>query len=489
MKGSSEMRNFSELKCSSVFNNFKKISEIPRGSGNEKEISDYLVDFAKSLKLEVVQDKALNVIIKKPASIGYENAPTVIIQGHMDMVCEKNGDTVHDFKKDPIELIVKEDYLYANGTTLGADNGIAVAYAMSLLEDNTLQHPTLEILLTTDEESGMTGAMAVLKENIKGKILINIDNEDEGYLLVSCAGGIRTKSSIKFKKEELGSKSLFSINIKGLKGGHSGCDINKWRGNSNKIIGRVLKDLLKTTEFNLVSLNGGSKNNAIPREAKAIIAIDERVKGEFNNLIGKWNEIIRKELASQDSDVRITSQGVINNNYYVMGKNDTKSIINLLYLYPNGVNTMSTVIEGLTESSTNLGVVTTLEEEVEFDSAVRSSITTLKDEIVERIKTITETFGGNFEANAGYPAWEYKEESEIREICKDVYKRLTGEEMKVCAIHAGVECGLFQERLGDIDMISFGPNMHDVHTPDEHLSISSTDNVWEYLLEVLKSIK
>jgi len=483
------MRNFSELKCSSVFNNFKKISEIPRGSGNEKEISDYLVDFAKSLKLEVVQDKALNVIIKKPASIGYENAPTVIIQGHMDMVCEKNGDTVHDFKKDPIELIVKEDYLYANGTTLGADNGIAVAYAMSLLEDNTLQHPTLEILLTTDEESGMTGAMAVLKENIKGKILINIDNEDEGYLLVSCAGGIRTKSSIKFKKEELGSKSLFSINIKGLKGGHSGCDINKWRGNSNKIIGRVLKDLLKTTEFNLVSLNGGSKNNAIPREAKAIIAIDERVKGEFNNLIGKWNEIIRKELASQDSDVRITSQGVINNNYYVMGKNDTKSIINLLYLYPNGVNTMSTVIEGLTESSTNLGVVTTLEEEVEFDSAVRSSITTLKDEIVERIKTITETFGGNFEANAGYPAWEYKEESEIREICKDVYKRLTGEEMKVCAIHAGVECGLFQERLGDIDMISFGPNMHDVHTPDEHLSISSTDNVWEYLLEVLKSIK
>lgn len=489
MKGSSEMRNFSELKCASVFNNFKKISDIPRGSGNEKEISDYLVGFAKSLKLEVIQDKALNVIIKKPASVGYEDAPTVIIQGHMDMVCEKNGDTVHDFKKDPIELIVKEDYLYANGTTLGADNGIAVAYAMALLEDNTLQHPALEILLTTDEESGMTGAMAISKENIKGKILINIDNEDEGYLLVSCAGGIRTKSSIKFKKEELGAKSLFSINIKGLKGGHSGCDINKWRGNSNKIIGRVLKDLLKTIEFNLVSLNGGSKNNAIPREAEAIIAIDERVKGEFNNLIVKWNEIIRKELASQDSDVRITSQGVINNNYYVMGKNDTKSIINLLYLYPNGVNTMSTVIEGLTESSTNLGVVTTLEEEVEFDSAVRSSITTLKDEIVERIKTITETFGGNFEANAGYPAWEYKEESEIREICKDVYKRLTGEEMKVCAIHAGVECGLFQERLGDIDMISFGPNMHDVHTPDEHLSISSTNNVWEYLLEVLKSIK
>ena len=272
MKGSSEMKNLKNIRCSSVFKHFQDISRIPRGSGNEKAISDYLVGFAKDLKLEVIQDKALNIIIKKPASIGYESASTVIIQGHMDMVCEKNGDKVHDFKKDPIELIVKGDYLYANGTTLGADNGIAVAYAMALLEDNTLEHPALEILLTTDEETGMTGAMAVEKENVKGTILINIDNEEEGYLLVSCAGGIRTRSSIKFEREEIVAKSLFSINIKGLKGGHSGCDINKWRGNSNKIMGRVLKDLLNNIEFNLVSINGGSKNNAIPREAEAIIA-------------------------------------------------------------------------------------------------------------------------------------------------------------------------------------------------------------------------
>ena len=483
------MKNINNIKCSSVFKHFQEISKIPRGSGNEQEISDYLVGFAKTLKLEVIQDKALNVIIKKPASIGYENAPTVIIQGHMDMVCEKNGDKVHDFKKDPIELIVKEDYLYANGTTLGADNGIAVAYAMALLEDNTLQHPALEILLTTDEETGMTGAMAVVKEDIKGTILINIDNEEEGYLLVSCAGGIRTRSSIKFEREEIVEKSLFSINIKGLKGGHSGCDINKWRGNSNKIMGRVLKDLLNNIEFNLVSINGGTKNNAIPREAESIIAIDESLKEEFNVLMQKWDGVIRKELASQDSGVKITTEEAVNHDCSFIKEEDAERIINLLYLYPNGVNTMSTVIEDLTESSTSLGIVATLEDEVEFDSAVRSSITTLKEEIVERIKSVTEAFGGDFETNAGYPAWEYKEDSKIREICKEVYKNLTGEEIKVCAIHAGVECGLFQERLGDIDMISFGPNMYDIHTPNEHLSISSSDNVWEYLLEVLKNIK
>ena len=483
------MKNFNNIKCKSVLKHFQEISKVPRGSGNEKGISDYLVDFAKSLNLEVIQDKALNVIIKKPASIGYENSPTVIIQGHMDMVCEKNGDKVHDFIKDPIELIVKDDYIYANGTTLGADDGIAVAYAMALLEDTTLEHPALEVLITTDEESGMTGAMAVSKENINGKILINIDNEEEGYLLVSCAGGIRTRSTIKFGREELGNKSLYSISVKGLKGGHSGCDINKWRGNSNKIMGRVLKDLLINIDFNLVSINGGSKNNAIPREAEAIIAIDENNKGELITIIQRMDGIIRKELASQDSGVSLTVEEVTSDESFAIKSNDAIRIINLLYLYPNGVNTMSTIIDGLTESSTNLGIVATLEDEVEFDSSVRSSISTLKDEIVERIKSVTEVLGGDFEANAGYPAWEYKEDSKIRDICKDVYKKLTGEEIKVCAIHAGVECGLFQESLGDIDMISFGPDMYDIHTPNEHLSISSTDRVWEYLLEVLKNIK
>ncbi|MCI7444111.1 MAG: aminoacyl-histidine dipeptidase [Clostridium sp.] len=483
------MKNLENLKISKVLNHFEEISKIPRGSGNEKEISNYLVNFAKKLGLEVIQDEALNVIIKKSASKGYENAPTVIIQGHLDMVCEKNKDTIHDFLKDPIELIVKEDYIYANGTTLGADDGIAVAYAMALLEDKTIEHPPLEILLTTDEETGMTGAMAVSKENLNGKILINIDTEEEGYLLVSCAGGIRTKSSIKIERENINKEKLYTISVRGLKGGHSGTEINKERGNSNKLIGRFLMDCYKNIELSLVSIEGGSKNNAIPREADAIISVNEQDKDKLFSLTEKWNEIFKKELEGKDEGVKLS---ISENNEDIkikFTKETTEKTIKLLYLYPSGVNTMSKNIENLTESSTNLGIVKTTEEYVEFDSAVRSSIMTLRDDIVRKIKEITELIGGDFESNAGYPAWEYKKESKIRDICQKVYKDMTGKEPIVYAIHAGVECGLFEERLGDLDMISFGPDIKDAHTPNENLSISSTENVWYYLLEVLKNIK
>ena len=482
------MENLQNIKPKSVFKNFYNISQIPRGSGNEKAISDYLYNFAKNLNLEVIQDEALNIIIKKKATKGYENAPTVIIQGHMDMVCEKNQGTEHDFTKDPIKLVVKGDELYADGTTLGADNGIAVAYGMALLEDDTIEHPALEILLTTDEETGMSGAMALKKEHLNGTILLNIDTEEEGYLLVSCAGGIRTRSGMKIEKEANSKDKTFALRVRGLKGGHSGCDIHLGRGNSNKIIGRVLKDLANTIDLNLVEINGGSKNNAIPREADALIAITSSNEGQLKDNVSKWNGIIKNELSQSDPNVTIEIEEV-NNNANVFTKESTKKVIELLYLYPNGVNTMSTTIDNLTESSTNLGIVRTLDNEVEYDSAVRSSITTLKDEIVNRIKSITEVLGGEFEANAGYPGWEYNPNSKIREICKDVYKRVTGEEATIYAIHAGVEWGLFQEKLGDIDMISFGPNIRDAHTPNEHVSISSTERVWDYLLEVLKEIK
>ena len=483
------MENFKNLKSYRVFEHFKNISEIPRGSGNEKGISDYLVSFAKNLGLEVIQDKALNVIIKKPASKGYESAPTVIIQGHLDMVCEKNKDTIHDFLKDPIELVVKGDKIYANGTTLGADDGIAVAYAMALLEDNTIEHPALEILMTTDEETGMTGAMALSKEDISGKILINIDTEEEGYLLVSCAGGIRTKSSVKLEKEEIKNEKLYTISIRGLKGGHSGTEINKWRGNSNKLLGRVLMDIYNSMEVSLISVDGGSKNNAIPREADGIIAIKKEDKETLVNLIEKWNSIFKKELETQDKDVKVTLNEVNDSINSKFTKATTERVIKLLYLYPNGVNTMSVNIEDLTESSTNLGIVKTNEDSVEFDSAVRSSVPTLVDEIVTRIKEVTELLGGEFESSAGYPAWQYKKESKIRDICQRVYKEMTGKEAVVYAIHAGVECGLFEEKLGELDMISFGPDIRDAHTPQENLSIQSTENVWNYLLEVLKNIK
>lgn len=483
------MKILQNLEPKAVFQYFEEISNIPRGSGNEKGISDYLLNFGKELGLESIQDEALNVIIKKPGTSGYENAPTVIIQGHMDMVCEKNNGVEHDFEKDPLKLRIVDDYIYATDTTLGADNGIAVAYAMAILASNDIPHPPIEVLLTTDEETGMSGAMAIKKENLQGKILINLDNEEEGYLLVSCAGGVRSTATLKVDEQEIGSKKLIKINISGLKGGHSGMDIIKERGNSNKILGRVLKGLLREVKFNLVSLNGGSKNNAIPREAEAIIAVNPNDENTAIEVINNWNNIIENELRAQDPGLKIEASITDIKTCKEFTDESTKKVVDLLYIYPNGINSKSTEIEGLVESSTNLGVLTTKDGVVEFDSAIRSSIPSLKEEIVLRSKTIVELLGGKFETTSDYPGWEYDPNSKVRDICQKVHKDMYGKEAKIVAIHAGVECGLFNEKLGNLDMISFGPNLYDVHTPDEHMSISSVKNCYEYLLGILKEIR
>ena len=472
-----------------VFKYFEEISNIPRGSGNEKEMSDYLVSFAKKHGLEVIQDEVLNIVIKKPASKGYENAPGVILQGHMDMVCEKNKDTVHDFTKDPIELKIDGDNIYANGTTLGGDDGIAVAYCMAILADDTIEHPSLEVLLTTDEETGMTGAENISPEHIDGKILLNIDSEEEGELLVSCAGGIRTRAIMPITWEDkCDCQEALEIKIKGLKGGHSGSDITKGRANSNKIMARLLKGISDKYDIRLAYIEGGAKDNAIPRESEAIITAKKEYINNIKNEIVKLEEIFKHEFKIQDPDLTIE---VIDHEgtKKTFDKESTKKVITLLYLYPNGINTMSKAIHGLPESSTNIGVVETDGDKVRIASAVRSSVPSLNDEIVLRSKTLTETLGGELITEAPYPAWEYKEESKIREICKDVYKKMYGEDPKVVAIHAGVECGLFEERIGNLDMISFGPNIYDAHTPQEHMSIKSVKNVWEYLVNVLKEIK
>ena len=484
------MKNLEKITEERIFYHFKEISKIPRGSGNEKEISDYLISFGKKLGLECIQDEALNVIIKKPASKGYENAPIVIIQGHMDMVCEKNGDKIHDFTKDPIQLVVDGDYIYADKTTLGGDDGIAVAYAMAILEDNTLEHPPLEVVITSDEEAGMSGALAIQPDFINGKIVLNVDSEEEGKLLVSCAGGIRTKSTlpIEWINKKSGTKE-YKLEIKGLKGGHSGTDIHLEKGNSNKLMGRLLKEITKELDFNLVSINGGSKNNAIPREATAIVSINSSDEKKLIELKTKVCEDLKKEFSKKDSNLRVYLSDAESNVEKVFSDDTTAKVINLSYLYPNGVNTMSADIEGLTESSTNLGVVTTNENDVEYDSAVRSSVFSLREEIVERNKCVTEILGGTFTTNAGYPAWPYRADSKIRDICKEVYSKMYGKEVEIVAIHAGVECGILEEKLGDLDMISFGPDIIDIHTPNEHMSISSTRRCFEYLLEVLKEIK
>ena len=484
------MKNLENITEERIFYHFEEINKIPRGSGNEKQISDYLLGFGRNLGLECIQDGALNVIIKKPASKGYEKAPVVIIQGHMDMVCEKNSDKEHDFTKDPIKLILKGDYIYADKTTLGGDDGIALAYAMAILEDNTIEHPAIEVLITSDEEAGMSGAMAIQPHYINGKIVLNIDSEEEGKLLVSCAGGIRTKSTLPIEWIDKKKKTKeYALVIKGLKGGHSGTDINLGRGNSNKLMGRLLKEITNKIKFNLVSLDGGSKNNAIPREATAVVSINATDEKKLIDAKTKVCEDLKKEFSKKDSDLRIYLLEYEKKVEKVFSDDTTAKVINLLYMYPNGVNTVSSEIEGLTESSTNLGVVVTNENDVEYDSSVRSSVFSLREEIVERNKCITEILGGTFTTNAGYPAWPYKTDSKIRNICKDVYFKMYEKEPEVVAIHAGVECGILKEKLGDLDMISFGPDIIDIHTPNEHMSISSAHRCFEYLLEVLKEIK
>ncbi|MDU6036993.1 aminoacyl-histidine dipeptidase [Clostridium butyricum] len=485
------MKKIENVKFDRIFYHFEQISKIPRGSGNEKAISDYLLDFGKSLGLECIQDAALNIIIKKPASIGYENAPAVIIQGHMDMVCEKNSDKEHDFEKDPINLVVKGDYIYADRTTLGADDGIAVAYAMTLLEDNTIEHPAIEVLLTTDEEAGMSGAMALQPHYINGKIVLNLDSEEEGKLLVSCAGGIRTKSILPIEWIDKKNDTIaYNLVIRGLKGGHSGMEIHLGRGNSNKLMGRLLKNIDKELDFNIVSLNGGSKNNAIPRESSSIITISQKDERKLLDIKRRVCEELKNEFSKKDPNLRVHLLEVEESVDRVFSDDSTKKAVNLLYMYPNGVNTVSSDIQGLTESSTNLGVVTTLENSIEYDSTARSSVSSLKDEIVTRSKCITEILGGKLVTESSYPEWPYKTDSKIREVCKDVYERMYEKTPEIVAIHAGVECGLFKEKLGnDVDMISFGPDIIDIHTPNEHISISSVERCYEYLLEVLKEIK
>ncbi|MGH4139550.1 aminoacyl-histidine dipeptidase [Clostridium sp.] len=474
-----------------AFKYFKEMNQIPRGSGNEKAVSDWFVKFAKERKLEVIQDSAFNVIIKKPATKGYEKAPIIILQGHMDMVCEKNLDIVHDFEKDPIEFIVEGDFLRANGTTLGADDGIAVAFGLAVLASEGIAHPSIELLITTEEETGMGGAKALERKNLDGKILINIDSEEEGKLLVSCAGGVREKIMLPITWEKA-DKSFINcaIRLRGLNGGHSGMEINKERGNANKIMGRFLMDLKSVIDFKINSINGGAKNNAIPREADAIILFRENDKTLVIEKLSQWNSILKNELKSVDPEVNLAME-ILDKKVERNFSDDTATkALQVLFLIPNGVKSMSMEIAGLVQSSTNIGVLITHEDNVEFDSAIRSSVKTLKQAICDETIVLAEMVGATIEFQSDYPEWAYNPNSEIRKVLQKTYNDTFGKMPEIAAIHAGLECALFSEKFeGELDQISFGPNVYDVHTPKEHLSISSTDRMFTYLVAILKEIK
>ncbi len=479
-----------KLEPKRVFNYFEEISNIPRGSGDEKRISDYLVSFAKNLNFEYYQDEALNVIIKKRAYKGYEDAQTVIIQGHMDMVCEKSQDSKHNFTEDSLELKIDGDFIKANDTTLGADNGIAVAYALALLASKDIPHPALEVLVTTEEETGMGGAANVDGSKLNGTILINIDSEEEGELLTSCAGGVRSIVELPIDlKEIFGEKAEFKIKISGLKGGHSGIEIDKNRASAAKLLGRLLFNLNKELNFELVDIEAGAKMNAIPRDAFAKILINKSDIQKLQTIINLWGLNFNNEYSGIEDKINISLEEIVKSDGKAFTDDVKEKVIALLVTIPQGVQNMSAHISGLVQSSTNLGVVKTTDNIISFESAVRSSVKSLKDEITNRIEVISKMVGANQKLVSAYPEWQYKEDSYIRDLFASTYKDMYGVDTKVTAIHAGLECGLLKERIGDIDMISFGPNMYDVHTPQERLSISSTKRTWEFLLEVLKRIK
>lgn len=482
--------SLNDLQPKEVFYYFEQLSKIPHCSGNEKAISDYLVDFAKNHNLEVIQDKAYNIIIKKPGTSGYENAPIVILQGHMDMVCEKNKGTEHDFDKDPLKLRVVDDMLYATETTLGGDNGIAIAYALAVLAAKDIPHPPIEVLITTEEETGMGGAMALDASSLKGKYLINMDSEEEGKLLVSCSGGIRTTQTLPITWENADKSFIsYTISISGLKGGHSGMEINKGRGNSNKIMGRILNDLKCQFDYHIKELNGGAKMNAIPREADAVILVNSKDVSRLESKIKEWNDILKNELRTPDPGVNVTLIKHESSVDKVLSKDSMERAIASLVLIPSGIQSMSMDIPGLVESSTNLGVVTTNETTILFESAIRSSVRSLKYNILNQAKMVAKLVNAELQADSDYPEWQYNPDSKLRDIFNRVYKNMYGKDPEITAIHAGVECGLFKEKMPELDMISFGPNMFDVHTPDEHLNIPSAQRTWDYLLEALKEIR
>ncbi len=471
-----------------VFRAFSKISSIPRESGNERGISNFLVRFAENLDLEVHQDEALNVIIKKKGSPGYETAPTVILQGHMDMVCEKNEGINHCFETDPLKLVLKENILSARGTTLGADNGIAIAYAMALLESTDIAHPSLEVLITTNEEVGLKGAAKVDPTLLSGKILINLDAEVEGQFIVSCSGGSRFAIALPLEYESATQDSvLFELKITGLKGGHSGLDIHLGRGNANKLLGRILQDLFQLGA-DIVGVSGKGKVNAISRNARAEILIAKNSVEEAKRIVREYLQIFRNELMETDSQVEVMFKELSREVTRVISRQVAEKIVILYSLIPSGVQTMSQSIKGLVESSLNLGTITCFNDNLQFEGSVRSSVDGLRKEICTRLKNVATVTGARYILGSTYPAWEYRKESPIRDLVIDVFREKYDSEPEISAIHAGLECGILGEILKDMDMIALGPDIFNAHTPEEHLDVQSTRRTWDLLRGVLAKI-
>ncbi len=456
---------------------FEDFSSIPHGSGNTKYIADYLVEFAKSRKLQYNRDEYDNVIIKKPASLGYENKPGIIFQGHLDMVAEKLPNLDKDMEKEGLDLYIDGEFLRARGTTLGGDDGVALAYALAIL-DGEYEHPAFEAIFTSDEETGLIGANKLDGSLVDGKMLINIDSDEEGVFTVGCAGGMRSDIALPVKRAEFKGEG-YEVKVSGLMGGHSGVEIDKGRLNANKLLAELLNCDI---DYRLVSINGGNADNAIPRESAAIISLPvgiEVLAKRADALVDKYRAI-EGALEVEIAPIQITD--------IPLDEESTCAAVALLCELPSGVIAMSEDIEGLVETSLNLGILKTTGECVNASFSVRSAKGSSKRALGDTLSEIAVRYGADYSERGEYPAWEYRKESHLRDVMKSVYENMYGKEPQIMIIHAGLECGLFTEKIPGIDCVSIGPDNFDIHTTEEHLSLPSFVRVWEYLINVIKNI-
>jgi dipeptidase D len=477
-----------ELDYKKIFHYFTEISAIPRGSKNNTAISNYLAEFAKTRGLEYIQDEYENVVIIKEASKGYENAPVVMIQGHMDMVCEKTSDSNHDFLTEGLELLVDNDYIHADRTTLGADNGIAVAYALAFLDDETLQHPRIEAIFTTDEEVGMEGAIGLDVTPLKGKYLINVDSEDEGSLLISSSGGLTGTCELPINRVS-GNGLKVKLTISDLQGGHSGAEIHKNRTNATKLMGRLLFELRESVGYGLIEMKGGQKDNAIPRDSFAEICINPEDLENFTKAVEDLSLKYKNEFKTSEPHLAIHVQNLSEGTFECLHPTSFEKVLFMLVNSPNGVQVMSSNIPGLVESSLNLGIFHMDTDKAVFCFSVRSSVNSYKQYLAGRLNYMASFLGGEFYVRGQYPAWEYKKDSKLRDHLFKVFVEEYGYEPKLEAIHAGLECSFFAEKIPGIDIVSLGPDMYDIHTPKEKLSISSAVRVYKYLEKVIEGLK
>jgi dipeptidase D len=471
-----------------VWNHFEEICKYPRPSKKEEKIAEYVVSVGKRLGLETEKDKFGNILIRKAATKGKENLKTVVLQSHIDMVCESNRGVEHDFDNDPIQPYIDGDWVKAKGTTLGADNGIGVASSLAVLESNEIEHGPIEALFTLDEETGLTGAFNLKKGWLKADILINMDSEEIGILYIGCAGGMNTMAKFKAKLEKAPKNySAFEIKVLGLKGGHSGIDIHLGRGNATKILNRLIWEYSQENNIRVASINGGNKHNAIPREAFAVTAVPKKDEKKFKKFVKKFNTEIKREFEAADPGLNISVEKHQMPEKFI-GEKNQKNLINTIYAVPHGITKMSNDIPGLVETSNNLAVVETAGKHINIVTSQRSSVDSERVDITNMVTSVLNLAGGTVSYNDGYPGWKPDVDSDIFHVFKSTYKNIYGKEPEVTAIHAGLECGIIKEKYPDMDMISFGPTMVGVHSPDEKLQISTVPEFYNQLVNVLKNI-